>query len=117
MKALLVDDEKDICKILEFKLQLLGFNCDHAHTGNQAIDLCKSNNYELIISDIRMPQGSGIDLIDFLKSKGESLPAMIFLTGHTEVPEKELLDLGVLTILEKPIDFEKLLNCVKQNLL
>lgn len=117
MKALLVDDEKDICEILEFKLQLLGFSCDHAHTGNQAIDLCKNNNYELIISDIRMPQGSGIDLIDFLKSKGQALPAMIFLTGHTEVPEQELLDLGVLTILEKPIDFDRLLNCVKQSLL
>lgn len=117
MKALLVDDEKDICEILEFKLHLLGFKCDYAHTGNQAIGLCKKNDYELIISDIRMPQGSGIDLIDFLKSKGHALPAMIFLTGHTEVSEQKLLDLGVLAILEKPIDFEKLLNCVKQNLL
>ena len=117
MKALLVDDEKDICDILEFKLNLLGFKCHSAYTGNEAIDLCKETDYDLIISDIRMPEGSGIDLIDFLKTKNTKLPAIIFLTGHTVMTESQLKELGVLEILEKPIDFEKLLSCVKQKIL
>lgn len=117
MRALLVDDEVDICEIIDFKLQLLGFECDYAHTGNDAIEKCKNNNYELIISDIRMPAGSGMDLVIYLNKNAKTLPVIIFLTGYTDISENKVLNHGVVEIIDKPIDFDKLLGCIKKHLL
>ena len=65
MKLLIVDDEKDLCRILADRLNILyGVSPDVAHTGDDALEMVKKKSYDVVVLDIEMP---GIDGIETLK--------------------------------------------------
>lgn len=83
-RALLVDDEPGVCSLLNQILSLEGFGCDSAHSGVQAINLLSQDSFDVVISDLRMPGISGLDL---LAQTRKSHPHMAFLmvTGEDDL--------------------------------
>ncbi len=113
---LLVDDEKDICEKIATSFELEDLKCITAYSGNQAIELLKSNpDVCFVISDIRMPDGDGVHLLEFVSANFEKVPVLL-LSGFTERSEEELLKLGARKLLLKPTDIDDLISYVKSEL-
>jgi DNA-binding response OmpR family regulator len=78
-KILVVDDEKDICNILQFNLENEGFEVDVAYSGEEALEKL-SESHSLIILDVMMEGMSGFKMAEKLRKEGNTVP-LIFLTA------------------------------------
>jgi two-component system response regulator PilR (NtrC family) len=67
-RILVVDDERSIRELLEIFLRKEGYEVQKAQSVTEALDLIKSTEFDLIVSDIRMPEMSGIDLLRHVRS-------------------------------------------------
>lgn len=111
IKVLLVDDEPNIRKGLKIIInwERLGYNIvAEAANGREALLLIEKHNPELVITDIKMPEVSGLDLIKDCKNANINT-SFIILSGHNEFDlAREALHLGTYKYLLKPVDEEEL---------
>lgn len=114
---LIVDDEPDICELLEDILQDEGYQTQSANNGQQAQDKFYHNEYSLILMDIWMPDIDGISLLSEFVKSDQKTPAIIMMSGHGTVETAvESTRLGAYDFLEKPLSTAKLLLTVKNAL-
>ena len=110
-KILAVDDEYMILEGLKFLLPWndLGFEfVKTARTAMEALDYLADNHVDLVISDITMPEMTGIEMINTAQQQGKKFMS-IFLSGYQEFDYvKEGIRLGVKDYLLKPVDKEEL---------
>jgi DNA-binding response OmpR family regulator len=117
-KILIVDDERDIVKVLVIRLQSSGYEVIAAFDGAQGVFMAHKEKPDLIILDIRMPAGDGFSVAERLKRSSHTwtIP-IIFLTGSPErEAEGRAMDLGARFFIKKPYDPEELLDAVKRAL-
>jgi PAS domain S-box-containing protein len=109
-RFLVVDDEPEIMAIVKTVLLRNGSVVDGAATIHEALALTRKNVYDFIITDIKMPGGSGIDLYRQLCATNPSYRhRVIFLTGDTSNPgTMQFLEEEGLLYFSKPVDFEAL---------
>lgn len=112
-KILIVDDEKDIRKLVGIYLKRQGYQILEAENGKQAIDLVRENSdIDLIIMDIMMPEMSGTESCAVIR-EFSSVP-VLFLTAKTQEPDKnEVYDIGGDDFLSKPFEQGELIRKVK----
>lgn len=117
-KILIVDDEKDILKFLDILLSGEGFQVKRASKSTEAVNLFKSETFELVITDIRMPEMDGLELMKHLKALDENVEVII-LTGFATLDNavKALRDGGASDYLLKPLEnIEDLFTAVNRAL-
>jgi DNA-binding NtrC family response regulator len=113
IKLLLVDDEEDFVKSLAERLSLRDFEVATASDGKEAIKAAKKGQFDLAILDLRMPGMEGTEVLKILKDKHKWLE-VVMLTGHGSVDSAvEAGKLGAFGYLEKPYDFDSLVNVLK----
>ena len=104
-RALVVDDEAISRKMVKFALEREGFQCDCASDGIEAMSKIESSDYEVVITDLKMPNKHGGDLV--VELLGQTNPPLVVV--HTSVLEPEvargLIDEGVDDIVFKPVDY------------
>ena len=113
-RLLIVDDEMPIVKFLLRSLEKDGHTCQTALSANEAKSLMKSNSFDLIITDLKMPGESGLDLLKFA---AEFYPetGRIMMTGyHNRDAEQKALQIGVYGYLIKPLN-SQMINVTIQN--
>ncbi|SDN95403.1 Response regulator receiver domain-containing protein [Desulfonauticus submarinus] len=111
---LIVDDEKDYLSALAERLELRGYLCLKSINGEQAIKIIKEKKPDLVLLDLKMPGISGIEVLKWIYENHPNLPVFI-ITGHGSTKEKELcLELGAKEYLNKPVDFQKLLQKIRE---
>jgi len=109
MKILIVEDEEKLANSLKKGLEENGYNVDIASNGVEGKKLIFSNQYSVIISDIKMPQNSGIQMLKAIRQKNINTPVLM-LTAMSLVEEKlEVYEAGADDYLTKPFDFRELL--------
>ncbi len=81
LKALVVDDEVDMCWVLERILQGVGFKTHSAYTGEGALNVLKRDSIKLAFVDIKLPDMDGIELTRMIKASNPSLP-VILISGY-----------------------------------
>lgn len=108
--ALVVDDEPDLREILKDELEIVGFDVVEAENGIEAFEITHKRNIDIIISDIRMPNGSGLDLLDKLNRDNSRVPVLLFMSGYSDLTPDEAYHKGAAGILSKPFDSELLIN-------
>jgi DNA-binding response OmpR family regulator len=111
-KILVVDDEKDICNILQFNLENEGFEVEVAHSGEEALRKL-SDSYSLIILDVMMEGMSGFKMAEKVRREGNTVP-IIFLTAKNA--ENDMLkgfSLGGDDYITKPFSVKEVLARVK----
>ncbi len=114
-KILVVDDDSNLAEVLSKLLQRKGFTVRIAYGGFEAIKATKEFLPDIILSDIKMAEGSGLDLLDFIKSSSSNPPPFIALmTGFTETSEKELLERGAEKVFYKPVRINEVESMVLQ---
>ncbi|MGA9469621.1 MAG: sigma-54 dependent transcriptional regulator [Candidatus Macondimonas sp.] len=105
---LIVDDEPDILTLLELTLDRMGLTCHKAANLAQARQLLAKHAYALCLTDMRLPDGSGIDLVREVSSTASELPiAVITAHGNVELAV-EALKAGAYDFVSKPVDLEVL---------
>ena len=113
-KILIADDEPDILEIIQYNLQSEGYTVFTARNGNEAIDLAKKNQPDLIILDIMMPGKNGIEVCNILRLQPAFNDTLIiFLTALSdEGTEIKGLETGADDFLTKPISPKVLVSKV-----
>jgi len=111
-----VDDEKVIREFLRDFLLDQGYKTDLASDGKEALEKIKKLDYHLIITDLKMPNANGIEVLKELKRKNSSA-AVIVITGFPSVEtETECKDLGASGYLVKPFSISQIQGLVEGNL-
>jgi two-component system, NtrC family, nitrogen regulation response regulator NtrX len=113
---LIVDDEANTLASLSRAFRLEGHEAAVCDNANKALELAKSQSFDLILSDVVMPGKDGLALLEDLKAQGVSTP-VVMMSGqaHIEMAVRATR-LGALDFLEKPISTEKLLLTVENAL-
>lgn len=102
MKSILViDDEEGILEVLEDYLGLNDFRVTRAQSVESAIAILEGQDFNGVITDIRMPGGSGVILIRWIQEHRPHLPIMV-ITGFSRFSHDELKEMGVKKVFEKP---------------
>lgn len=101
-KILVVDDEPDVITTLIESLEALGYRADGAGNGVVALEKLEQDTYDLVITDIRMPEKNGIDLLNDIKQKYPHLP-VVMITGYTlAYPPEQAMKEGARGYIAKP---------------
>ncbi len=113
-KILIADDEPDILEIIQFNLQAEGYEVATAKNGDEAIDMAKKHQPDLIILDIMMPGKNGIEVCKFLRTQPKfNHTLIVFLSALSdENTEVRGLETGADDYLTKPISPKILLSKV-----
>lgn len=114
--ALIIDDERDIRELLVMTLGRMGLRCDTAATLADARAQLAANSYDLCLTDMRLPDGSGMDLVAEISQKHPNTPvAMITAFGNVEAAV-EALKAGAFDFVAKPVDLPVLRDLVRHAL-
>ena len=112
-RALIVDDEADIRELLAMTLNQMDLEVDEAETLSEAIEALNKESYAFCLTDMNLPDGSGMDLISLIQNKYPNMPvAMITAYGNTEIAV-EALKLGAFDFVTKPLELPRLRNMVE----
>lgn len=112
-KILVVDDEPDIRELLYITINRMGFDCKTAYDVNDAIDLLSNDQFQLCLTDMKLPDGTGIDVIKHIQKNTPDLPvAMITAFGSVD-NAIEAMKAGAFDYVTKPIQLDRLRNLIK----
>ncbi|MEE0952173.1 MAG: sigma 54-interacting transcriptional regulator, partial [Paludibacteraceae bacterium] len=126
-KILIIDDERGIRNTLREILADEGHNVEVAENGINGLQMATKNAYDLIFSDIKMPEMDGIEVLSSIKSTGEyasqntpiasAETPIVMITGHGDVETAvQALKLGAYDFLLKPLDLNRILITTKNAL-
>ncbi len=111
---LIVDDEKNYPRILGAVLEDEGFEILTANSSAQALEILHASDIDLVLTDMRMPEMDGIDLLEKIKTRDPQLP-VIMMTAHGTVDKAvEAMEKGAYSYLLKPFDNERLIIYVNK---
>lgn len=111
-KILVVDDEEKICLSLKALLGVKGYAVETSQKGDSALEMLKRGGYDLLLSDIKMPQFDGLKLLKEAKSFDPNL-MVILITGYGSLESaKAAINQGAFDYLTKPIESQELLDSV-----
>ena len=114
-RILLVDDERDIVEPVRYALERDGFEVHVARDGEQALELARSEPFDLLLLDVMLPRLSGLDVCRTMR--GESDVPIILLTARDDEVDRVLgLELGADDYVTKPFSTAELVSRVRANL-
>ncbi len=116
IKILLADDDPALRRVIQFKLKQKGYDVDVAGDGQQALDRLKTTRYDLLLSDMRMPKLSGIDLLEESKNVQPELEVILITAFATVSQAVEAVKLGAFDYLTKPFEDEELFVAIDKAL-
>ena len=113
MRILVVEDERDLNRILTKTLSAEGCSVDACFDGLEALDYLSGASYDVIVLDRMMPRMDGMELLSRLRAQGDETP-VIFLTAKDAVSERVRgLDAGADDYLVKPFSFDELMARIR----
>lgn len=112
-KILIVEDEALFARAVMMRLQKAGFECEHAEALQDGRAIAKQFLPDLVLLDMRLPDGNGLDVLPEFVANGITV---IVMTAHGDVSDAvNAIKLGANDYLKKPIDLEELLLIVQKN--
>lgn len=112
----LVEDEEDLRIILRVLLERRGYIVTESKSGNEAWTALAQKNVDLVISDIRMPDGDGFSLLDQIHKRNSKRPHVILMTGYCDISEADAMSRGTTAVFGKPFDCGRLLQAVQDTI-
>ena len=113
--ALVVDDEVDLCRLMQITLTKMGIKSDVAYTLSQAKAYWQENDYDFCLTDLKLPDGSGLELVKHISSSSSTPIAVITAHGSMDLAI-EALKLGAFDFVNKPLELPRLRQLVENAL-
>lgn len=110
--VLVVDDDETLRDTMVFDFKRKGFTVLAAENGEAAFTLVQENKIHIVVSDMRMPGGDGMSLLEKIRAYNPEIPTVIFVTGFADLTEEEAIAKGAKKVLSKPFDRKVLMNSV-----
>ena len=107
-RVLLVDDQPELRRIFRRTLVRLGHEVVEASNGRAAIELVRQQHFDVVLSDVRMPDMDGLELLQQLGELDAELPVVLISGGLDAEAERAAAEYGAFDYLMKPLAFEKL---------
>lgn len=111
MRVLIVDDEVLLLRSLRRRLVRAGHHVMIASNGREALEALAEADFDVIVTDVRMPEMTGLELARRLSRLQPGLP-LIFMSGHADTFDRELLEVRPIAVLEKPLDEAHLFRAI-----
>jgi two-component system, NtrC family, nitrogen regulation response regulator NtrX len=112
-KILIVDDERAIRRALREILEFEEFEVDEAENGKDGLDKAKSETYDIIFCDIKMPEMDGMEVLDGLQKAKIDTP-VIMISGHGNIETAvQAIKKGAFDFIEKPLDLNRILVTIR----
>ncbi len=112
-RILIIDNDEDLVRAISTRLGHLGYVCLTAASGAQGLSILREAEVDLVITDLNMPNGDGIDVLKSIRETGD-LPAIV-VTGFSEEYRDQLRGLAVAR-LPKPFESQALVDLVELEL-
>lgn len=114
--VLIIDDEPDICELLEITLNRMDIKTSCAESFKLAKRLLEQNPYDLCLTDMKLPDGNGLDLVDFIQLMENPMPVAV-ITAHGNMDTAILaMKKGAFDFVSKPLDLSALRHLVSSAL-
>ena len=112
-RVLVVDDEKLIVKGIRFSLEQDGMEVDAAYDGEEALEMAKSKEYDIILLDVMLPDGNGLKLLEHIRNLGKRENVIIVSARDSLEDKVSGLELGADDYLPKPFHTAELVARVR----
>ncbi len=110
--ALVIDDEPDICELLSLTLGRMDINTETATDVAGAKSLFAKHDFDLCLTDMRLPDGDGLELVEWMQTNAPGVPVAV-ITAHGNIETAvQALKLGAFDFISKPLDLKHLRNIV-----
>ncbi len=113
--VLVVDDEVDLCRLMQITLTKMGIKSDVAYTLSQARSYWQENTYDFCLTDLKLPDGSGLELVKEISNSSNTPIAVITAYGSMDLAI-EALKLGAFDFVNKPLELPRLRQLVESAL-
>ena len=112
--ALVVDDEPDICELLTLTLRRMDVRCHTAANLGEAYRQLRENHYDFCLTDMRLPDGDGLELVQHIQAQCASDLPVAVITAHGNMDTAiNALKMGAFDFVSKPVDLERLRSLVQ----
>src|SRR6266513_4366178 len=115
-KVLVVDDEPDLLELLELTLSRMGLDTTRAESVNDALRLLDREPFDLCLTDMRLPDGEGLRVVEYITQKAPDVPVAVITAFGSAENAVAALKAGAFDYLSKPVALEQLRALVKQAL-
>jgi len=113
---LVVDDEVELCDAVSTAFKMKGHSVLQASNGTKALENIKAHKFDLVLSDVRMNEGDGIQLLNFIKDMNINRPVVALMTGFADVTRDEMYEMGAEAVFEKPFKVMELIRQLTKTL-
>jgi DNA-binding NtrC family response regulator len=111
--VLVVEDETELRHALMFEFKRRGCTIYEAGDGVQGLEMVKTHDIDIIVSDVRMPRSSGVELLKNVRISNPDLPIVLLATGFADLSEPEALSMGAYGLIEKPINRKRMISLLE----
>jgi DNA-binding response OmpR family regulator len=111
-RILVLDDDPEILGILRDMIRLKGHKVTAIDDGKKALELIQEQDFDLVLTDLGMPEISGWEIAREVKSKNPQVPVILITGWGTQYEDEDLSDRGVDLVLSKPFSWERLLDAI-----
>src|SRR5688500_10072110 len=111
LAILIAEDDESLRELVVEVLESRGYSVDRAADGGEALQAVQSRHYDVVISDVHMPQVDGFTLLDHLR-RTTCATDVIIITGHGTIPEAIAATRAKALYLTKPFGYEELLGAL-----
>lgn len=112
VRVLVADDERDARQMIALALETCGARVQTAYSADEASSLAIRNKFDVIVTDLAMPNGDGFSLIRRLRMRGDKTPAIALSAMRGADIEKEVQEAGFVQHVDKPIEMSYLTAAV-----
>ena len=115
-RIIAADDEAHILHIVSMKLRNAGYEVLTAMDGEEALDLCQTEDPDMLITDYQMPYMSGLELCKELRRSDQTkgIPALMLTARGFDIESDEMIEAGITAVLAKPFSPREVLQRVKE---
>lgn len=112
-RLLIVDDNEINLEIMRNQLESLGFDVEMAENGKEAIEKCRSNRFDAVLTDLDMPEMNGYELSMAISRSNDSVPVIAVTASDYKINSENMKDFGFSGYLLKPFDDNMILSLIK----
>ena len=116
VNVLAVDDDPNMHRLIKLYLNRENFSVTTVSSGRMALHKLDTEEFDLVISDIQMPQMDGIALVEEIRNRNNDVPVIVISAFGTNFQANKALEAGANMVIEKPFEQEQLITIIEQQM-